>query len=291
VPQGVAFAIIAGLPPEYGLYTAMVTAVIAAWWGSSFVMVSGPTTAISAVVFTTLSAAAIPGTPPYVALALALTIVVGCIQLAAGLARLGGLIAFISHSVIVGFTAAAALLIASSQLAGALGLEVARGGGVVERIARVAAVAQDANPIALGISALTLGSIVLLQRLHRRLPAYLIALALGALAAWAVGAGSAGIAFFAPLPSITPQFGVPRPDVSLMIDLLPGAAAIAFIGLLEAISIGRAFSLKRGEDYDANQEIVGQGLSNIVGGFLQAYAGVALLLNPRRRALGAIPCP
>jgi SulP family sulfate permease len=115
LPQGVAFATIAGMPPEYGLYAAMVPAVVAALFGSSRLLVSGPTTAASIVLFSTLSALAAPGSATYVFYALTLTFMVGIIQLVMGLARLGHLVNFISHSVVVGFTAGAALLIAASQ--------------------------------------------------------------------------------------------------------------------------------------------------------------------------------
>ena len=141
----------------------MVTAVIAAWWGSSAIMVSGLTTAISAILFATLSNLAEPASASYIALVLTVTIMVGILQLAAGLARIGGLITFISHSVIVGFTAAAALLIAASQLGGALGLSTERGGGVIERILRVFEERGDAEPIALLIASLTMASFFLVQ--------------------------------------------------------------------------------------------------------------------------------
>ncbi|MEJ2529952.1 MAG: SulP family inorganic anion transporter, partial [Gammaproteobacteria bacterium] len=116
LPQGVAFATIAGMPPEYGLYAGMVPAIIAALFGSSWHLVSGPTTAASIVLFSSLSAMAEPGSAQYVQLALTLTFMVGAIQLFMGLARLGTLVNFISHSVVVGFTAGAAVLIATSQL-------------------------------------------------------------------------------------------------------------------------------------------------------------------------------
>ncbi len=116
LPQGVAFATIAGMPPQYGLYAGMVPAMIAALFGSSRHLVSGPTTAASVVLFSALSLLAVPGTPDYVALALTLTFMVGVMELALGLARMGALVNFISHSVVVGFTAGAALLIAAKQL-------------------------------------------------------------------------------------------------------------------------------------------------------------------------------
>jgi len=128
LPQGIAFALIAGLPPEYGLFTAMVASAVSRFRGASMVMVSGPTTAISAMLFATLSLRAAPGTETYIALAIPLTLLVGLLRLATGLMRLGGLISFISHSVLTGFTAAAAFLIAASQLSGVLGVETEPGG-------------------------------------------------------------------------------------------------------------------------------------------------------------------
>ena len=127
LPQGVAFATIAGLPPEYGLYTAMVTPIIAALFGSSLHLVSGPTTAISIVVFSAVSHHAQPGTPEFLSLALTLTFLAGIYQLAFGLARLGSLVNFVSHTVVIGFTAGAAILIATSQMKHVLGIDIPKG--------------------------------------------------------------------------------------------------------------------------------------------------------------------
>ncbi|TCS58996.1 SulP family sulfate permease [Primorskyibacter sedentarius] len=273
LPQGVAFAVIAGLPPEYGLFTAMITPVIAAIWGTSMIMVSGPTTAISAVMFATLSQMAPAGTPIYIHMALTLTIMVGLFQLLAGVFRLGGLISFISHSVMVGFTTAAALLIGASQIGGALGIQTEGGGGVVERIWQVAEHLEGFNPVALLIAGGTLATIVIVQKINRKLPAYLFALAVGAGLGEILGARTLGIAMFESLPSVIPSLSIPETSVSQVVSLLPSAVSIAFIGLLEAISIGRAFAMRRHERYDSNQEIIGQGLSNAVAGFFQAYAG------------------
>ena len=114
LPQGVAFATIAGMPPEYGLYAAMIPAVIAALFGSSWHLVSGPTTAISIVIYSTMSGLAVPGTPEYIRLVLVVTFLTGIFQLAMGLARMGALVNFISHTVVLGFTAGAGLLIIST---------------------------------------------------------------------------------------------------------------------------------------------------------------------------------
>lgn len=273
LPQGVAFAVIAGLPPEYGLYTAMIVPVIAALWGSSMVMVSGPTTAISALVFATLAEFATPGTPRFVELALLLTVLVGLFQICAALARLGGLVSFVSHSVIVAFTAAAAVLIAVSQLPSALGLTVDGGGNVVERMTTVAESLPAANGAALAIAGVTLLTVAFSQWLLPRAPGFLIALVTGTGLAWLIGGEARGVAMLAPISSPLPHFAPPHLSWDDIALLAPGAAAIALVGLLEAISIGRTFSLRRQEAFAPNQEMMGQGLSNAIGGAFQCYAG------------------
>ncbi len=273
LPQGVAFATIAGLPPEFGLYTAMVSAIIAALFGSSLLMISGPTTAISAVLFATLSDFAVPSTERYIALALALTVMVGVFQIIAGIARLGGLVSFVSHSVMTAFTAAAAVLIGVSQLAGALGVEVERGGNVMERLSRLGEHVTEANGYAVLIAGLTFGSAVLLQRFAPKLPGFLIALLIGSAVAYYIDASAFGVEMVAPLSAALPSYQMPDVGLRDIGQLAPGAAAIALVGLLEAISIGRTFALRRKEHFNASQEMVGQGLSNAVGGFFQCYAG------------------
>ena len=273
LPQGVAFAIIAGLPPEFGLFTAVVVSLIAGIWGSSMIMVSGPTTAISAVVFGSMSQFAVPGSDDYIAMVLSLTLMVGAIQIVAGVFKLGGLISFISHSVLIGFTAAAAFLIAASQLNGALGLAKGAGGGVFERLYHAVENIGGANATAMLISAATILTLVLLSRVSKKMPAYIIALAVGTAVAWVLDAPAQGVAMFSPLRSIVPSFGAPEISFDLVTELLPVAATVAFVGLLEAISIGRSFALRRDEPYNSSQEMVGQGLSNAVGAFFQCYAG------------------
>lgn len=273
LPQGIAFALIAGLPPEYGLFSAIIVALVAALWGSSRVMVSGPATAISALVFVTLSAFATAGTPVYILLAITLTLMVGVIQLIAGLAGLGALIAFVSHSVIVGFTAAAAVLIAVSQTPAIFGVEVASGGGVIERMTRLLPVLDDIRWSTFIVACVTFVCVLVIQKIDRRLPAFVLALVLGSLMAQLPVWPEGEIAFFAPLLSSLPAFETPSFDPDIWGQLLPGAAAIAFVGSLEAISIGKSFAGRRGERYDSNQELIGQGLSNVVGSFTQCYAG------------------
>jgi SulP family sulfate permease len=273
LPQGVAFATIAGLPPEYGLYTAMITAIVAALFGSSMVMVSGPTTAISALLFATLEGLAVPGTARYVELALVLTLLVGLFQVVAGLARLGGLVSFVSHSVIVAFTAAAAFLIGVSQLAGALGVRIEGGGNVVERLLHVLDAAPKVNFLAVMIAIVTLMTVAGVQTYAPRLPGFLIALGAGAALAAVTNAGENGVEMLSAIPAALPNFSAPHIGWSDLALLASGAAAVALVGLLEAISIGRTFALRRREPFSPNQEIVAQGLSNTAGSFFQCYAG------------------
>lgn len=274
LPQAVAFATIAGLPPEYGLYTAMITPIVAALFGSSMVMISGPTTAISAVVFSTISEIHEPFSAAFVEMALLLTVLVGLIQFALGFAGIGRLVAFVSHSVMLGFTAAAAVLIAASQLADALGVTVVRGGTVFERIARIIGAIDTAQWQAIVIAATALIVAVLAKHFWKRGPNFVIGLAAASLLAYFMDAAGNGVHMVGGLPSVVPSFSPPAfGDLGSIAVATEGAFAIALIGLLEAISIGRAFAFKAGGRFDADQEIVGQGLSNMVGGLFQAYPG------------------
>jgi len=247
--------------------------VIAAIFGSSMIMISGPTTAISAVLFATLGDMAEPGSIRYIELALMLTIMVGLFQIFGGLARLGGLVSFVSHSVMTAFTAAAALLIAVSQLAGALGVHVERGGNVVERVIRLGEHFIEVNPYAILIAVSTLITAILFQKFLPKLPSFLFALLAGAGLGYLIDAQAHHVSMVGALPALAPHFHPPQGVLNDIVKLAPGAAAIALVGLLEAISIGRAFAVRRKENFDANQEMIGQGLSNAIGGFFQCYAG------------------
>ena len=273
LPQAVAFATIAGLPPEYGLYTAMVTPIVAALFGSSMVMISGPTTAISAVVFSTVSEIHVPGSEAYIQMVLLLTLLVGLIQFGLGFAGIGRLVAFVSHSVMLGFTAAAAVLIAASQFSDALGVDIERGGSVFTRIFRTFNVADAANwrAIVIALTALVVAAAV--KYFSKRAPNFIIGLAIASVVAYFLDGTDHGVRMIGELPSTFPSPMVPEIDVNTLSISIEGAFAIALIGLLEAISIGRAFAFKEGGRFDADQEIVGQGLSNIVGSFFQSYPG------------------
>ncbi|MFT5173930.1 MAG: SulP family sulfate permease [Gammaproteobacteria bacterium] len=272
LPQGVAFATIAGMPPEYGLYAAMVPAVVAALFGSSRLLVSGPTTAASVVLFSTLSTMAAPGTATYVYFALTLTFMVGCIQLAMGLARLGHLVNFISHSVIVGFTAGAALLIASSQTKHFLGIDLPSGlqvyqvvTGVFQRVAQI-----DWMTVLVGL--LTVGSGLAARRWFKQVPYMLIAISVGTVAGLGFNEFLYGnVALVGVTPEALPPLSMPSFSFTTWQELAPAALAVTLFALTEAVSIARSLAARTGDLIDGNQEFIGQGLSNMVGAFFSGY--------------------
>ncbi len=273
LPQGIAFAMIAGLPPVYGLYTAIITPIVAALFGSSRHLVSGPTTPISLVVFASVSQFAAPGSPEYIAKVLLLTFMAGAIQFGLGLARMGRYISFVSHTVVVGFTAGAAMLIITNQLKGVLGVPIEARASFIETWAQTVDHIENINWTVFAVASYTLFAAVYIRKHFPKLPHLLIALVFGTALAWGIGGPAAGLPFVAEIPRQLPAFSVPGFSAGNFHGLLSNAFAIALLGLIEAVAIGRAIAVKSGQPVVANQELVGQGLSNIVGSFFYCYAG------------------
>jgi sulfate permease, SulP family len=275
LPQGVAFATIAGLPPQYGLYTAMVPSVVAALFGSSWHLVSGPTTAISIVVFGAISPLAEPGSPEFISLTLSLTFLVGAIQLAMGLGRMGALVNFISHTVVIGFTAGAAILIASSQLKNFFGVPIPRGASFLQTVHALLSQAGQINPHAACVGAVTLGAGIFVKRFVPRVPYMIAALLVGSMAGVALAAvfgPGTRIDTVGALPTTLPPLSYPVLSPLVVKRLGGNAFAVTMLALTEAVSIGRAIAIRSEQRIDGNQEFVGQGLSNIVGSFFSSYA-------------------
>jgi SulP family sulfate permease len=276
LPQAVAFATIAGLPPEYGLYAAMVPAVVGALWGSSWHLVSGPTTAISIVVFASISPLAEPGSAQFIGLVLTLTLLAGLIQLGMGLARLGALVNFISHTVIIGFTAGAALLIASSQIKNFFGLDIPRGAHFHEVLIHFGTHILDINLWVTVVGAVTLAAGLLARRYLRKLPYMIVAMVVGSLAAAFLnaryGVEHTGIRTVGALAASFPPFSVPDFSLAAIKQTVFPATIIAILALTEAVAIARSVAIKSDQRIDSNQEFIGQGLSNIAGSFFSGYA-------------------
>ncbi len=277
LPQGVAFATIAGMPPEYGLYAAIVPAIVAALFGSSWHLVSGPTTAISIVLYSTMSTLAEPGSPPYVQLVLMATFLTGVFQLAMGIARLGVLVNFISHTVVVGFTAGAGLLIAGTQIQYFFGIPMERGMSFLESIEAFITRFDTADLHVTAVGAATLLVGILVKRNYPRIPYMIAGLFAGAVFAAVLPylpglAPTQAIPTVTALPAALPQFSVPPFSLEALRKTFSIAVAVTMLGLTEAVSIARAIGLRSEQRIDGNQEFIGQGLSNVLGSFFSAYA-------------------
>ncbi|MBN8764766.1 MAG: SulP family inorganic anion transporter [Thiobacillus sp.] len=276
LPQGVAFATIAGMPPEYGLYAAMMPAVIGALFGSSWHLVSGPTTAISIAVFASVSPFAQPGSPEFISLVLTLTFMTGVFELILGLARMGVLVNFISHTVVIGFTAGAALLIAGSQIKNFFGLGIPRGTPFFEILSLFVQHIKDINPFVTAVSVITLVSGILVKRYFSRFPYMIAAMLVGSVAALILnmryGVDVTHIKTVGALPAGLPPLSSPDFSFNALHQMLFPALIITMLALTEAVSISRAVATKSGQHIDGNQEFIGQGLSNVVGSFFSSYA-------------------
>ena len=280
LPQGIAYAAIAGLPPEYGLYCAIGPAIVAALFGSSWHLVSGPTAAISIVVFSALSPLASPGSPDYIALALTLGLLVGAIQLSLGIVRLGRLTDLISHSVVVGFTTGAAFLIVASQLKHFFGLQVESASGFFPTLYATAQDIDELSPAVTIVGLVTLLTCIASRRWLRKLPHMVVAMIAGSVVAalWPSVAelvpmlgDEDAIALVGALPAALPPPSLPSFTLADWNRLGGSAIAIAVLGLTEAVAIARAVALRSGQVIEGNQEFIGQGLSNIAGSFLSGY--------------------
>ncbi|NVK31865.1 MAG: SulP family inorganic anion transporter [Gammaproteobacteria bacterium] len=272
LPQGVAFALIAGLPPEYGLYSAIVPTIIASFFGSSLHMVSGPTTALSILIFASMSNIAAPMTPYYIELVLLMTLMAGMIQFAFGVARLGRLVNFVSHNVIVGFTSGAAILIASSQITHVFGVELEGGKNIIFRLVELEAHFADVdwrNPV---IAFIALVTAVISRKITNKVPNMLIGMLFGSVAGILLDPNATLIRYVSELPRTLPAPYIPDMDLQTLSLLAPSAFVVAVIGLIEAVSIGRAIGVKSRQRIDGDQEFIGQGLSNIFGSLFSAYA-------------------
>jgi SulP family sulfate permease len=274
LPQGIAFATLAGLPPEYGLYTAVVPCIIAALFGSSWHVMSGPTNANSLAMFAMLTPLAAAFSPAYIQLALGVTVLVGAMQWLIGTLRLGTLANFISPAALFGFTSGAAVLIAVHALPDLLGLTPPGQAGAGAVLLHVVNHWQSLNPLALGIALVT-GAVALGLRSWRpRWPYMLVALVVATLIAWAaaqVGGGGHVLRTVGLISAPWPAFSWPRINWSALPELLGLAFALTIVALGQSISIAKAVAAKSGQRIDANREFRGQGLSNLVGGFFSCY--------------------
>jgi SulP family sulfate permease len=274
LPQAVAYATLAGMPAQYGLYAAMVPCLVAALFGSSRLMVTGPANAISLTTAYLISPLAEPFSAPYVDLVLVLCFLVGLLQLLLGIARLGRWIDKVPHSVVVGFTAGVALLIINSQIPVLTGITVPRGASILATLVELVRQTGAIHWFSVGLGLLTLLVIVAWGPWNRWVPSMLVGVVIGSFVAWlahrwwpALGA----VPLVPPLPSALPAFQVPGLSVENLRALFSATLVMTLLGLTEASAIARSLALRGGEQIDGNQEFIGQGLANIAGSFFSAY--------------------
>ena len=273
LPQGIAFALIAGLPPEIGLYTAMIGPVIAAFFQSSYHIISGPTTAISIVVFGILSQVAEPMSQQFVEYAVILTFLAGLFQLLLGALRMGILVNFVSHAVIVGFTAGAAVLIAAKQLKNVLGISVPRGITFAEILQYIGVHLAQINYYTALIGVATFVSALLFKKFIPKLPYMLLAMIFGTLLNIWIDGTAHGVQLIDKIEAVFPEFHIPALTIDNIQILSAGAVTVGFLSLIQTISIARAIAVHSHQRIDANQEFIGQGIVHMVSSFFRCYVG------------------
>ncbi len=274
VPQAIAYATIAGIPPVYGLYAAIVLTLIVSLIGNSEHLMSGPTNAIAIVVASTIFSASHPAIRENpVGAVMLLGLMVGLVQLAFGLLQVGNLSQFVSRSVLIGFTAGAGLLIALNQLGPMLGLQLEAGTHLLERTRQTVMRLGESNLYALALGLGTIAFLFVMKRVAPRFPAALTAMVMSAVAVILFDLESKGVRLAGDIPARLPGFESPPFNLGMIADLAGGAIAVAILGCIESLSIAKSISLYSGQKMRNNQDFIGLGVSHIVGSFLQCMPG------------------
>ena len=279
LPQSIALATLAGMPPEYGIYTSIFPVIFASLWGSSWHTLSGPNTAVCVLIAWAVAPFASVGNEYYIGYVMALTLMVGVIQLTLGLFRLGAILDFISQTVVSAIVLAVALIIIVSAGSALLGVLSSLGEPFFVRLYQVVHDIPRANSYALGVGISTVIS-GLLARYYWKRYALVIAVFVGLFAASLLnllyGPAVTQIELIGSLSIVLLPFSSPRFDLESMYvlrELLGSAFAIAFLGLMQTVVISRSLAEKSGQHIDTNQEIIGQGISNVIAPFLSSFAG------------------
>ncbi len=272
LPQSMAYAMIAGLPVQYGLYASIIPTIIGCLWGSSAQLITGPTTTASLVVFSALSSIANPGSNIYIELAFLLAAMAGLIRLVLGAARLGVLLNFVSHSVLLGFTAGAAVLIAFKQLPGLLGIEVARDSSFSRSMINLFIHFHKLHPVTLLLGLITIAIILVSKRYRPHWPGTLIAMIVVGILVAVFKLDHHHVRVVGAIPAGLPPFHIPNWRVLKQVgQLAPAALAIAILGLMEAISIAQTIADQTRQRLNINREFIAQGLANLSAAVFSGY--------------------
>lgn len=271
VPQAMAYAMLAGLRPEVGLYASMVPLVLYAVFGTSRQLAVGPVAMVSLLVATSVGALVPAGTAEYAAHVVLLTLMVGVLQVIMGLARLGFLTNFLSHPVLSGFTSAAAIIIGISQLGHFLGIQVRGSHHGYQTLMALARQLSRTHGTTLLIGVASVVLLIGLRRLDRRVPGALLVVVLATLAVWAFGLAERGVRIVGPIPSGLPSPGLPWVEPAALSRLWPAAVTIALVGFMESIAVAKSFARRDHYEVHPNQELIGLGIANLGAALFRAF--------------------
>lgn len=271
VPQGMAYALLAGLPPIYGLYAASLPMIAYALFGTSRQLAVGPVAIISLLVATALAPLVEQGTAGYIAAAALLALMVGVLHLLLAVFRLGFIVNFLSHGVLVGFTAAAALIIGMSQIKHVLGVKIPRTEQFLDTAIEVGKVVPDTQMLTLGLGLGCLVTLIVIRRYASFLPGPLIVVIAATVITSVFGLADRGVATVGTIPASLPAFAIPGLDIDLMRPLLSAAAIITIIGFMESVAVAKVYARRNRYDLVPNQELIGLGMANVAAGLFSAY--------------------
>ena len=272
IPQGIAYALIAGLPPIYGLYCALVPQVMYAIFGSSRQVAIGPVAMDSLIVATGVSTLALAGSDSYISIAILLALMVGAIQFIMGIFSLGFIVNFLSKPVITGFTSAVALIIGFNQFRNLFGVDFVQSDQIQVVIEDIWLQISNYNYHTTVIGLISAIVIIVFRKINKKIPNALIVVILGVITMKYFGKSFIDVSIIKDIPSGLPFFGVPEFDLDQMRELLPIAFTLVMVGYLETISIGKSLEAKQDEyRIRPNQELIALGISNMVGSLFKAY--------------------
>lgn len=271
IPQGMAYAVLAGMPPVYGLYASLVPLVIYALFGTSRQLAVGPVAMVSLLVYAGVGQLAEVGSPDFIRLALVTALAVGVIQFLMGIFKAGFLVNFLSHPVLSGFISAAAVIIGLSQLGNLLGLKIDKKMPLYELPGFLVEHASDIHPIAAGLGIGAIILMVVLKKVSKKIPGALVAVIVGILLTASFGWDESGLRIVGEIPSGLPAFTILTFNWSELESLLPVILTIALIGYMESIAVAKSIASREGYKVNPDNELIGLGLANVVGAFFQSY--------------------
>jgi len=271
IPQGMAYALIAGLPPIYGLYASLVPLVVYAAMGTSRHLAVGPVAMVSLLVAAGVGPLAGGDPERYVQLALLLALMVGTLQVAMGVMHFGFLTNFLSHPVLAGFTSAAAIIIGGSQLKHLLGVELPNSNHIHEIVLALGTRLGETHPLTLGMGVTAIALMTGLKRWRRTFPGPLLVVVLFTGATALLGLDEEGIRVVGPIPGGLPLPTLPPLEWTAITALLPAALTIALVGFMESIAVAKVYSSRHRYDVDANQELLALGAANLVGAVFRSF--------------------